>query len=53
MGARRYLILLNQMDQADETKLIELAHLLVQKGVERVVAAALQRRPNEYMVWER
>lgn len=53
VGARRYLILLNQMDQADETKLIELAHLLVQKGVERVVAAALQRRPNEYMVWER
>ena len=53
VGARRYLILLNQMDQADETKLIELAHLLVQKGVERVVAAALQRHPNEYMVWKR
>lgn len=53
VGARRYLVLLNQMDAAPEDKIAELAERLVQKGVERVVAAALQRRPNEYMVWER
>ncbi len=53
VGQRRYLVLLNQMDAAPEDKIAELAERLVQSGVERVVAAALQRRPNEYMVWER
>lgn len=53
VGARRYLVLLNQMDAAPEDKIAELAERLVQSGVERVVAAALQRRPNEYVVWER
>lgn len=53
VGARRYLVLLNQMDAAPEDKIAELAERLVQSGVERVVAAALQRRPNEYVVWDR
>ena len=53
VGQRRYLVLLNQMDAAPEDKIAELAERLVQSGVERVVAAALQRRPNEYVVWER
>ena len=47
VGQRRYLVLLNQMDAAPEDKIAELAERLVQSGVERVVAAALQRRPNE------
>ena len=53
VGERRYLVLLNQMDAAPENKIAELAERLVQSGVERVVAAALQRRPNEYVVWKR
>ena len=53
VGQRRYLVLLNQMDAAPEDKIAELAERLVQSGVERVVAAALQRRPNEYVVWDR
>ena len=53
VGERRYLVLLNQMDAAPENKIAELAERLMQSGVERVVAAALQRSPNEYMVWKR
>ena len=52
VGDRRYIVLLNQMDTAQPEQIEKLAALLLQKGVERVVAAALQRRPGEYVVWK-
>ena len=52
VGNRRYIVLLNQMDTAQPEQIEKLAALLLQKGVERVVAAALQRRPGEYVVWK-
>ena len=53
VGSRPYAVLLNQADRAWPDEIAALATLLLQKGVERVVAAALQRRPGEYEVWKR
>ncbi len=53
VGSRPYAVLLNQADRARPDEMMALAALLLQGGVERVVAAALQRRPGEYEVWKR
>lgn len=53
VGSRPYAVLLNQADRARPDEIAALATLLLQKGVERVVTAALQRRPGEYEVWKR
>lgn len=53
VGSRPYAVLLNQADRARPDEIAALATLLLQNGVERVVAAALQRRPGEYEVWKR
>ena len=53
VGSRSYAVLLNQADRARPEEIAALAALLLQGGVERVVAAALQRRPGEYEVWKR
>ena len=53
VGSRPYAVLLNQADWARPDEIAALATLLLQKGVERVVTAALQRRPGEYEVWKR
>lgn len=53
VGSRKYAVLLNQADTAAASQIGRLAELLLQKGVERVVAAALQRYPGEYKVWTR
>lgn len=53
VGSRPYAVLLNQADKARPQEIEALADLLLQKGVERVVAAALQRRPGEYEAWKR
>ena len=53
VGSRPYAVLLNQADRARPDDIAALATLLLQKGVERVVTAALQRRPGEYEVWKR
>ena len=53
VGSRPYAVLLNQADRARPDEIAALATLLLQKGVERVVTAALQRRPGEYHVWTR
>ena len=53
VGSRPYAVLLNQSDRARPDEIAALATLLLQKGVERVVTAALQRRPGEYEVWKR
>ena len=53
VGSRPYAVLLNQADRARPDEIAALVTLLLQKGVERVVTAALQRRPGEYEVWKR
>ena len=53
VGSRPYAVLLNQADRARPDEIAAMATLLLQKGVERVVTAALQRRPGEYEVWKR
>ena len=53
VGDRPYAVLLNQADAAPPGGADAVAAFLLQNGVQRVVAAALQHRPGEYHVWTR
>lgn len=53
VGDRPYAVLLNQADAAPPGGADAVAAFLLQNGVQRVVAAALQHRPGEYHAWTR
>ena len=53
VGNRPYAVLLNQRDVVPAALTELTAGLLLQNGVDRVVAAALRHSPGEYEVWTR